>query len=226
MHNAVHPRSTGPVVGHIPTRQPNFALLSEVPELAGAIMPYERDAEIYGEGEPSEYVYKVVSGAVRTYRMLGDGRRQVIAFYLPGDVFGLDLGDEHCASAEATVKSRVMFVRRHALLQVAQRNADLTREIYEVAANELKRAHDHTLVLIKTAHERVASFLLEMAKRMPKAEAIDLPMPRQDIADYLGLTIETISRTLTLFEDSDKIRLIASRRIVLSDRKALNELNG
>jgi CRP-like cAMP-binding protein len=226
MHNVVTPRRAGTALGRPQVRQPNFELLSEVPELAGAIMPFERDAEIYGEGEPSEYVYKVVSGAVRIYRMLGDGRRQVIGFYLPGDVFGLDLGDEHCASAEAIVKSRVMFVRRQALLQVAQRSSDLTRQIYEVAASELKRAHDHTQVLIKTAHERVAGFLLEMAKRMPGAEAIDLPMPRQDIADYLGLTIETVSRTLTLFEDSDKIRLIASRRIVLSDRSALKALNG
>ena len=92
-------------------------LLTNTPELAGATMPFERNAEIFGEGEPAEYVYKVVSGAVRTYRVLNDGRRQVGAFYLPGDVFGLELGEEHAGSAEAVVNSKVLFVRRNALMQ-------------------------------------------------------------------------------------------------------------
>jgi CRP/FNR family nitrogen fixation transcriptional regulator len=188
-------------------------------------MPFERNAEIYGEGEPSEYVYKVISGAVRTYRVLSDGRRQISAFYLPGDVFGLDLAREHAASAEAVAKSKVLFVRRSALLQVAQRNEAVTREIFEVASRELRRAQDHALVLIRSANERIAGFLLEMAQRLPKSEALELPMSRQDIADYLGLIIETVSRTLTQFEENDTIKLIASRRIVLSNRSALKELN-
>jgi CRP-like cAMP-binding protein len=224
MHQSITLRSASPTVRH--SRQPSFSLLSDVPELAGAIMPFERNAEIYGEGEPSEYVYKVISGAVRTYRVLNDGRRQVSAFYLPGDVFGLDLAGQHAASAEAIAKSKVLFVRRSALMQVAQHNEEVTRELFEVVSNELRQAQNHTLTLIKSAHERVAGFLLEMAQRLPRAEAFDLPMSRQDIADYLGLTIETVSRTFTLFEDSRKIKLIASRRVVLSNRSALNELNG
>ena len=222
MHQSIALHTARPTVLH--GRQPNFALLSNVPELAGAVMPFERNAEIYGEGEPSEYVYKVISGAVRTYRVLSDGRRQVSAFYLPGDVFGLDLGGKHPASAEAVAKSKVLFVRRNALLQVAEHNEDVRREIFEVVSNELRHAQDHTLTLIKTAHERVAGFLLDMAKRAPGTE-VELPMSRQDIADYLGLTIETVSRTFTLFEDSNKIKLIESRRIVLSNRSALRELN-
>ena len=75
-------------------------------ELMGAPMPFARNAEIYGENEPAEYLYKVVSGSVRTYKVLNDGRRQIGAFYLPGDLFGLEIGDEHSFSAEAIVNSK------------------------------------------------------------------------------------------------------------------------
>ena len=225
MHPTISLRSAAPAIGVAGSRQPNFSLLSEVPELAGAVMPFERNAEIYGEGEPSEYVYKVLSGCVRAYRVLSDGRRQVIGFYLPGDVFGLDLGGQHSVSTEAVANSKVLFVRQTALLKVAERNADLTREIFTVVSSEIKRGYDHTLVLIRGAHERVAGFLLEMARRLPRGEAFELPMTRQDIADYLGLTIETVSRTISLFEETGKIALRTSRRIVLSNRPALNALN-
>jgi CRP/FNR family transcriptional regulator, nitrogen fixation regulation protein len=225
MHPTLSLRSTDHVASALRNRQPNFALLSEVPELAGAVMPFERNAEIYGEGEPAEYVYKVISGAVRAYRVLSDGRRQVIGFYLPGDVFGLDLGGKHSVSTEAVASTKVLFVRQSALLAVAQHDAGLTREIFEVVSSEIRRAHDHTLVLIRNAQERVAGFLLEMARRLPRGEAVELPMSRQDIADYLGLTIETVSRTISQFEDSGKISLITSRRITLNNRSALNQLN-
>lgn len=200
-------------------------LLTSAPELAGATMPFERNAEIYGEGEPSEYVYKVVSGAVRTYRVLSDGRRQVSAFYLPGDVFGLELGAEHAGSAEAVVTSKVLFVRRTALLQASQSNGALARDLLAITARELRRTQNHTMLLIKSAQERVAAFLLEMAQRLTGASTFELPMSRQDIADYLGLTIETVSRTLTQFEDKATIKLVASRRVVLSNPSALKALN-
>jgi len=195
-------------------------------ELGGATMPFERNAEIYGEGEPAEYVYKVVTGAVRTYRVLSDGRRQVSAFYLPGDVFGLELGEDHAGSAEAVVNSKVLFVRRNVLMQASQRNSDIARELLAITAQELRRAQNHTLLLIKSAQERVAAFLLEMGQRLSGAAAFELPMSRQDIADYLGLTIETVSRTLTQLEDNATIKLVASRRVVVSNPSALNRLNG
>jgi CRP/FNR family nitrogen fixation transcriptional regulator len=195
------------------------------PELGGAMMPFERNSEIYGEGEPAEYVYKVISGAVRTYRVLSDGRRQVAAFYLPGEVFGLELGDEHAASAEAIANSKVLFVRRSALLSVAGRNGDVSRNLLGLTARELRRAQDHMLLLIKSAQERVAAFLLEMAQRMAEKATVELPMSRQDIADYLGLTIETVSRTLTQLEEDATIELIASRRIALRNPNLLRELN-
>jgi CRP/FNR family transcriptional regulator, nitrogen fixation regulation protein len=203
----------------------SFELMANAPELAGAVMPFERNAEIYGEGEPAEYVYKVVSGAVRTYRVLRDGRRQVSAFYLPGDVFGLDLGPEHVGSAEAVMSARVLFVRRSVLLQASQCNGVVARELLAITVREMRRAQDHTLLLIRSAQERVACFLLEMAQRLTGALSFELPMSRQDIADYLGLTIETVSRTLTQFEESAAIKLVASRRVVLSNPSALSALN-
>ena len=166
---------------------PPPALLGESIELMGAAMPFARNGEIYGENEPAEYLYKVISGAVRTYKVLNDGRRQIGAFYLPGDIFGLEIGEVHSFSAEAIVECKVM--------------------------------------LIKTAQERVAGFLLEMASRAPAGNTVELPMSRQDIADYLGLTIETVSRTLTQLENSAAISVPSSRRIVLRNQAALNRLN-
>ena len=194
-------------------------------ELMGAPMPFARNAEIYGENEPAEYLYKVVSGSVRTYKVLNDGRRQIGAFYLPGDVFGLEIGDEHTFSAEAVVDSKVLVIKRSALVTLADRDTDVARQLWTMTASELQRVQDHILLLIKTAQERVAGFLLEMASRGPAGNEIDLPMSRQDIADYLGLTIETVSRTLTQLENSATIAVPSSRRIVLRNRAALNRLN-
>lgn len=198
----------------------------ETIEFMGAVMPFARNAEIYGENEPAEYLYKVVSGAVRTYRVLNDGRRQIGAFCLPGDVFGLEVGDHHSFSAEAIVDCKVMLIKRSSLVSLATRSPDVARQLWTLAATELQRAQDHTMLLIKTAQERVAGFLLEMAQRARCAEAVELPMSRQDIADYLGLTIETVSRTLTQLENSAAIAVPTSRRIVLRNQAALNRLNG
>ena len=194
-------------------------------EMMGAAMPFARNAEIYGENEQAEYVYKVLSGSVRTYKVLNDGRRQIGAFYLPGDVFGLEVGDEHTFSAEAVVDSKVLVIKRSALVALAGRDHDVARKLWAMTAGELQRAQGHIMLLIKTAQERVAGFLLEMASRLPAGNEVDLPMSRQDIADYLGLTIETVSRTLTQLENAAAIAVPTSRRIVLRNRNALSRLN-
>jgi len=194
-------------------------------ELMGAAMPFARDAEIYGENEPAEYLYKVVSGTVRTYKVLNDGRRQIGAFYLPGDVFGLEVGDVHTFSAEAIIDCKVLVIKRSSVIGLAARDNGVARELWTMTASELQRVQDHILLLIKTAQERVAGFLLEMSGRSAMRDEINLPMSRQDIADYLGLTIETVSRTLTQLEHSAAIAVPSSRRIVLRNRGALNRLN-
>jgi CRP/FNR family transcriptional regulator, nitrogen fixation regulation protein len=194
-------------------------------EFMGAPMSFARNAEIYGEGEPAEYLYKVVSGTVRTSKVLADGRRQIGDFYLPGDIFGLESGDEHTFSAEAIAKSKVLVIKRSTLVALAARDNEVAQQLWTITGGELQRVQGHILLLIKTAQERVVGFLLEMADRVSSGNAFELPMSRQDIADYLGLTIETVSRTITHLESVAAIEVPTSRRIVLSNRTALSRLN-
>jgi CRP/FNR family transcriptional regulator, nitrogen fixation regulation protein len=203
----------------------NSRTLSTSIEMMGAPMPFVRNAEIYGENETADYLYKVVSGSVRTYKVLNDGRRQIGAFYLAGDVFGLEVGDEHTFSAEAIVDSKVLVIKRSSLISLAARDNEVAHKLWTMTAGELRRVQDHIMLLIKTAQERVAGFLLEMAARGKMGNEVDLPMSRQDIADYLGLTIETVSRTLTQLEHAAAIAVPSSRRIVLRNRAALSRLN-
>ncbi len=195
-------------------------------DLMGTRMSYARNVEVYGEGEPAEYLYKVISGAVRTCKLLEDGRRQVTAFHLPGEIFGLELGQEHRFSAETISESSILIVKRSAVLALAGRDGDVARQLWSLTADALQRVQDHMLVLgCMNAKERVASFLLQMAKRGSGGNELDLPMSRQDIADYLGLTIETVSRTMTQLESDAAIRLPTSRHIVLRNRAALAGAN-
>ncbi len=180
-------------------------------KLTGAPVAFSRNEVIYSENRPADYVYKVISGSVRLCKVLSDGRRRIEAFYLPGDVFGLEMDNEHHFSAEAIAESTILVVKRSALMSLA--NAD-----------GLRRMQERVLLLTRSAQERVASFLLDLAKRAA-AEEIEVPMSRQDIADYLGLTIETISRTLTQLEAQATIALPTSRRIVLCNRCALTRLD-
>jgi len=200
--------------------------LQESLPLMGATMSYPRNTEIFGEDEPSDYLYKVVSGSVRTYKILSDGRRQIGGFYLPGDVFGLESADEHTFSAEAITDTKLLVVKRSAVAALASRDAGIARELFDLTGRELRRMQERVLLLVKSAQERVASFLLEMAERASAGNIVELPMSRQDIADYLGLTIETVSRTLSGLESAAAIEVPTSRRIVLRNRPALNRLNG
>jgi len=203
---------------------PDHALSGSI-ELMGAAMPFGRNAEIYGENEPADYLYKVISGTVRTYKVLSDGRRQIGAFYLPGDMFGLESGAEHSFSAEAITPAKVLVIRRSTVESLAARDTSVAQQLLAMTWRELTRAQVHLMLLIKTAQERVAGFLLEMADRGQARNEIELPMSRQDIADYLGLTIETVSRTLTQLENAAAIALPTSRHIVLRNRGALLRLN-
>jgi len=228
--DTIHPppvtRQAEPVIGS----HPHAAAISTDPLgqsmiLMGATMVYPRNTEIFGENEPADYLYKVVSGSVRTYKILSDGRRQVGGFYLPGDLFGLEFADEHTLSAEAISDTKVLVVKRSALTALAGHDASIAQQLFNLTGRELCRVQDRILLLVKSAQERVASFLLEMAERV-SGNSIELPMSRQDIADYLGLTIETVSRTLTSLECAAAIEVPTSRRIVLRNRSALSRMNG
>ena len=212
--------------GRVTRKEPSLGshAIADVIELISAPMSFARNVEIYGEQEPADYLYKVISGAVRTYKVLIDGRRQIGAFYLPGDMFGVEIGDEHTFSAEAVTDARIVILKRSAVVALAARDHDVGHQLWMLTGRELQRAQNHILLLIKTAPERVASFLLEMAERIESSGEVEMPMSRQDIADYLGLTIETISRMLTQFENASAIALPTPKRIVLRNRAILKRL--
>ncbi|MDR6305187.1 CRP/FNR family nitrogen fixation transcriptional regulator [Nitrobacter vulgaris] len=186
---------------------------------------YRKDEEIYGEGEPSEYLYQTIGGAVRTYKLLSDGRRQIGAFHLPGDVFGLDPGLEHRLTAEAIVDTTVRLVPRRSLEKAAASNAQVARNLWTLTASDLRHAEDHMLLLgRKTAIERVATFLLEMDRRLAKTGMMALPMCRRDIGDYLGLTLETVSRALSQLNDQGILMFSSARQIALRNRQRLTAM--
>lgn len=189
---------------------------------------YNRGAEIFGEAEPAEYIYQVIEGSVRSYKLLSDGRRQINAFHLVGDIFGLENGGTHRFTAEAIVETIVRLVKRVSLSHIAETDATVARDLLNMTANNLRHAEDHMLLLgRKTSLERVAAFLLEMDSRLTAAGIMALPMCRRDIADYLGLTLETVSRALSTLHDQRILNFIGQtqRQIVLLDRPKLAEFD-
>src|SRR5215472_11206820 len=118
-------------------------------EVVGVAITFARNREIYGDGERADYVYKVVSGAVRTYKVLADGRRQIGAFYLTGDVFGLEVGDEHALAAEAVTEAKVLVVKRSALIGLASRDSEIARELWALMSRELARGQARILLLVR-----------------------------------------------------------------------------
>ena len=152
--------------------------------------------------------------------MLCDGRRQISAFHLPGDVFGLTSAAEHRMSAEAVVGTTVRIVKRRALDAASRTDPILACALWTATADDLRHAEDHMMLLgRKSALEKLATFLLEMDRRLARSGFVALPMPRQDIADYIGLTIETVSRTVTQLQEEGALELSGARNIRLVDRQ-------
>jgi CRP/FNR family nitrogen fixation transcriptional regulator len=184
-------------------------------------MTFEANEEVFGEEEPASFVYMVISGVVRTSRLLSDGRRQIGAFCLPGDVFGWECGQTHRFCAEAVASCEIAVIRRSALERAAELDNRVARQLWSLASHELEELQDHVLMLgRKNAAERVGSFLLKLASRASSA-IVELPMSRSDIADHLGLTLETVSRTLSQLARDQAISLPSARRIVLRNPAAL-----
>jgi CRP/FNR family nitrogen fixation transcriptional regulator len=192
-------------------------------KLIGAARSYSRDQEVFGEGEPADAVYRVASGVVRSFRVLADGRRQIADFYLPGDIFGVEAGQRRQATAEAVSDATLIVARRSSLVASEGQEG---WGLWRLAMDELARSQEHVLTLgRRSASERVASFLLSLAERLGAGDAVDVPMSRQDIADYLGLTIETVSRTLTQLQMDGVLELRGCRQIRFADRRALEKLS-
>jgi CRP/FNR family nitrogen fixation transcriptional regulator len=194
-------------------------------EITGIVRNYSRGQEIFGQGERADHVYRVVRGAVRCFKTLADGRRQICDFALPGDVFGLELGADHGVSAEAIADSAIVAARRNTVLETAADPIAAARGLARLLMSDLERNRDHILTLgRRAASERVVVFLLDLADRLRGGDTVELPMSRQDMADYLGLTIETVSRTLTHLETDGLIAMKCCRAITLRDPRSLRRL--
>ena len=188
--------------------------------LIGVARSLCRDQQVFGQGDSADFVYKVISGAVRATRLLADGRRQITDFYLPGDVFGIELSAEHGVAAETLSDAVIVSARRSTLTE----GPDQPSRLWRHALRELQRSQDHALSLgRRSAIERVARFLIGLAGRMGSLDTVSLPMSRQDVADYLGLTIETVSRTLTQMQVKGLVR-VECRQVRLLRRAALADL--
>ena len=197
--------------------------LFEAFERLGTRVAFAKDAEVYGQDDEATRFYRLVSGVVRTSRVTADGRRQVGDFYYPGDVFGLDPGPDHRFAAEALTDCVVQVVRRSAVRAFAG-DVEVDRAILEETHREMERLQDHVMVLgRKGAVERVATFLIGLAQRQTKDD-VHLPMGRQDMADYLGLTIETVSRMLTQLQGEAIVEFPSSRRFQVRKWTALEAL--
>jgi CRP/FNR family transcriptional regulator, nitrogen fixation regulation protein len=214
-----------------PIPLPGYTRAKQADEISspaiGAVRRLGKDEELVAEGDRAAFFYKVVSGAVRTYKLLDDGRRQIDAFHLPGDIFGIESGEEHRFTAEAVGHATVVVYRRCGLETLAAGDGQFARQIVAAMMRSLERAQDHMLLLgRKSALEKIATFILDMSERVSDEDAVALPMSRADIADHLGLTIETVSRSLTELERRKVIEVPAQRRtIVLRDRAALQRLD-
>jgi CRP/FNR family nitrogen fixation transcriptional regulator len=194
--------------------------LTDVIDRLGVTMRFGRDEEIYAQDDAVEFLYRVVSGTVRTSRLTSDGRRQVGDFYYPGDLFGLETGPEHRLCAEALSDCEGRMVRRTSV-RAFSGDAELDRAILAATHRELERMQEHLLLLgCRNAQEKVARFLFGFAQRV-ETETVDLPMGRQDMADYLGLTIETVSRMLTQLQEAEVVQFAATRRFRVTDWDSL-----
>lgn len=192
----------------------------------GPLRSFETKEHIFREGDAVSHVYQVEIGHVCIYRMMSDGRRQVIDFAYPGDMIALGSISEHAANAVATTRTRLRCMPVASLKQVLKDDAHLGMKLYEAMSRELLAAREMLFTVTqRTATERVAAFLLALSRRNERngedANEFVLPMTRNDIADFLGLTIETVSRTFTKLRVEGLIDVAQSVLVTIEDLDAL-----
>lgn len=184
---------------------------------------------LFMEGDEARFFYRIVDGCVCAYKLMADGRRQITGFHFRGDLVGVNLNGIHIYGIEAIAPTRLQRYARVEMSTFAQRRPELARWLLDLATSELTSAQDQMLLLgRKSAAERLASFLLRMARHgrdgHAPAAAVSLPMTRAHIADYLGLTVETVSRTFTQFRAVGLIALHGSHTVGLTDPDALADI--
>lgn len=196
----------------------------------GTMQRLEAGQPIFHEGDPVRRVFMLANGSLKIYTLLADGRRQITGFMFPGDFLGISIDDEYAFTAEALVHSELWWFTRDAFDRFVDDNPKVERELYRLAAHELAAAQSQMVLLgRKTAAERLASFFLSLIERQElvvgeKQAEFELPMSRLDIADYLGLTKETVSRMLAELRNRKLIRLASQDRVEILDRAGLQEM--
>ena len=181
-----------------------------------------RDQTIAIEGEASEYIFLVISGVVRSFRSFQDSTRSIVDFHIPGELFGLTNFPTHSLTAEASTDATILFFKRSALLSIAERESQVASFLLTATLNELRRLQERSLLISRDAKCRLAAFLIDLSLRQRTQKCLDVPMTHHDIADYLGLTIETLSRVITQLEKSGLIaRGPSPRSLILKNPGAL-----
>jgi len=180
------------------------------------------------EAEPAVDLFSVTEGCIKLFKLLADGRRQITGFLFEGDFLGLASGNTYAYSAEAVTAARLCRFNRKAFKQLLLNHPEMEHALLERTSNELAQAQEQMVLLgRKTAKERIASFLIQLRNRhLPKGQdgVVTVPMSRSDIADYLGLTTETVSRTLTRLKNEGAIEVIGSGQIRLLRPDDLTEI--
>jgi CRP-like cAMP-binding protein len=205
-------------------------LPSEMPmapsfQALGSVAHFGPNETIFAEGDEARYAYKVVSGAVRLCKLLADGRRQITEFALGGDHFGFAWTDEYTITAEALGAITVLRFPRARIERLEREEQDIRLSLMQMLRRDLLSAQNHLLMLGRqTAKERVASFLLLMAERRHQGNTINVPKSRQDIADYLGLTIETVCRALSELKRQRVIAIPNRHQIVVRNTQILETM--
>jgi len=185
---------------------------------------FRRNQVIAHEGDVADYTFVVVSGVVRKCKNFEQGGRSVVAFYLPGDLFGWS-EEKHSLSIEAASNTVVMFVKRSALVSLAAREFDVAALLLDIATSQLRRAQKHALLLNMMATSRVASFLIDLGQRSMTENSIKLPMSHQDIADHLGLKIETLSRMITILQRRGIVTRSGPRTLTVDNKRLFLQIN-
>jgi CRP/FNR family nitrogen fixation transcriptional regulator len=182
---------------------------------------YRRNRAIFFEGEPADYFFFVSRGLVRTCRSFEDGKRSVVAFHVEGEFVGLEGDRTHSFCAEAATDTTVLPVKHSTMIAAAKGDQRISGFLLASMGKELRRLREHTVLISRDAHCRVATFLIDLSARLGKTRDLDLPMSHRDIADYLGLSIETLSRVITEFERSGLVARVSQRSLILRNRVAL-----
>jgi CRP/FNR family transcriptional regulator, nitrogen fixation regulation protein len=194
---------------------------SSILQLRRGPILHNRDKVIFCEGDPADYLILVVKGVVRTCKIYQNGERRIAAFYFPGETLGWNDESVHSVSAEAATDTMLLYIKRSALRSLAARDHRVTDFIFSAIQNELRRAQEHSFLMRMDAKCRVVSFLFDLWARTGQMQHLLVPMSYGDVADYLGLTGETLSRTITALAQSGQIARASKRTLVLGSLRRM-----